>query len=141
LQRLAAFGVRQAVLFTGHFADEQVAMIAEIADAWHAGGGPMVVIARGVNGNAGAPFAPDHAGVFETTLLAAFHPRMVDMAMLPAANPGEMGEDPFGAQRHDTAHSLHGIFGADPRAFRPEQASPLRLSMAHWLAASVVPIV
>ncbi len=140
LQRLAAFGVRQVVLFTGHFADAQLAMIAQIADAWNAVGGPMQAIARGVNGHTGAPFAPDHAGLFETTLLAAFHLETVDMAMLPAAKPGEVGEDPYGAQRHDPAHSLHGIFGADPRGFLPEQASALRLSMAHWLAASAMPI-
>jgi creatinine amidohydrolase len=141
LQRLAAFGVRQAVLFTGHFADEQLAMIARIAEGWNAAEGPLLAIARGVNGNANAPFAPDHAGLFETTLLAAFHPGTVAMAMLPAAKPGEAEQDPYGAQRHDPAHSLHGIFGADPRVFRPEHAAGLRRVMATWLANSVGPLV
>ncbi len=138
LRRLETLGVRQVVLFTGHFANEQLAMIARIAADWTAGGGPMVVLARGVNGNAGAFLPPDHAGQFETTLLAGFHAETVDIQLLPTARPGETGEDPYGAQRHDPAHSLHGIFGPDPRAFRPDQAIPLRREMANWLATSVL---
>ena len=72
LERLEALGVRQVVLFTGHFADEQLVMIARIAAAWNADAGPLVTVALGVNGNADAPFQPDHAGLFETTLLAGF---------------------------------------------------------------------
>ena len=137
LTRLQSLGVRQAVLFTGHFADEQLAMIARIAADWTATGGPLAVLARGVNGASGAAMAPDHAGLFETTLLAAYHPQTVDMALLPPAQPDEAGENPFGPQRHDPAHSLHGIFGPDPRAFAPQQAQGLRQQMARWLAASV----
>ena len=137
LRRLETLGVRQVVLFTGHFADEQLAMIARIARQWNARSGPMVAVALGVNGNAGAPFPPDHAGLFETTLLAAFQPQTVDMSLLPPANPGEAGEDPYGAQRHDPDHSLHGIFGPDPRTFLPDSAPDLRRVMAAWLAGSV----
>lgn len=137
LRRLAALGVQQAVLFTGHFADEQLAMIASVAANWNAGGGPMVTIARGVNGHAGAPLPPDHAGLFETTLVAAYHPQTVDMSRLPAASLMEAGEDPYGTQRHDPGHSLHGIFGADPRGFQPDRAPGLRRAMAEWLAGSV----
>jgi creatinine amidohydrolase len=136
LTRLQTLGVRQAVLFTGHFADEQLAMIAGIADRWNAKVGAMRALALGVNGNRDAPMPPDHAGLFETTLLAAYHPQTVDMAALPDARPGEAGEDPYGAQRHDPGHSLRGIFGADPRAFDPDRAQPLRKAMAAWLAAA-----
>jgi creatinine amidohydrolase len=136
LTRLQTLGVRQAVLFTGHFADEQLAMIAGIAERWNAKGGAMRALALGVNGNSAAPMPPDHAGLFETTLLAAYHPQTVDMTALPDARPGEAGEDPYGAQRHDPGHSLQGIFGADPRAFDPDRAQPLRKEMAAWLAAA-----
>ena len=136
-RRLDAFGVRQAVLFTGHFAGEQLAMIAALAAEWNARGGPMQVLALGVNGNAQAPLPPDHAGLFETTLLAAFQPQTVDLSLLPPALPPEAGEDPHGPQRHDPGHSLHGIFGADPRAFDPAQAAGLRKTMAEWLARQV----
>ena len=140
LTRLAALGVRQAVLFSGHFADEQLAMIARIAERWNAKGGPLDVKAFGVNGNPHAPFPPDHAGLFETTLLAAFHPQAVDMTLLPVAKPEEVGEDPYGAQRHDPAHSLHGIFGPDPRDFVPDRAPGLRRVMAEWLAEMAGPL-
>jgi creatinine amidohydrolase len=140
LTRLQAFGVRQAILFTGHFADEQLKMIAGLASDWNTQSGRLNALALGVNGNEGAPLPPDHAGRFETTLLAAYHPQTVDMALLPLANPGEDGEDPFGAQRHNPAHSLHGIFGADPRGYRTEDAAPLRKSMAEWLAVRAGPM-
>lgn len=137
LVRLQDLGVRQAVLFSGHFADEQLAMIARVATDWNRTGGPLEVRALGVNGNAQAPFPPDHAGLFETTLLASFHPATVDLTLLPAALPDEIGEDPFGAQRHAPTHSLHGIFGPDPRDFDPGRAPALRKAMAMWLAESV----
>ena len=140
VSRLQSLGVRQAVLFTGHFADEQLAMIARIAEGWNAAGGPLRAKALGVNGNPGAPFPPDHAGLFETTLLASFHPDLVDISLLPPPNPAEASEDPYGPQRHDPGHSLHGIFGQDPRAFAPDQAPNLRRVMAEWLAASAGPI-
>ena len=139
LTRLQAFGVRQAILFTGHFSDEQLAMITQIAADWNARGGALQALALAVNGNSAASLPPDHAGLFETTLLAAFHPQTVDMSLLPQPYPGEAGEDPYGPQRHDPAHSLHGIFGPDPRAFSPEQAPLLRKAMAEWLAAMAGP--
>ena len=139
LRRLQAFGVRQAVLFTGHFADEQLTMISALAHDWNAQKGPLVALALGVNSNASAPLPPDHAGRFETTLLAAFHPGTVDMSLLPAANPTESNEDPFGSQRHAPSHSLHGVFGADPRGFIPAEAATLRRSMAAWLAEQAGP--
>ncbi len=140
LSRLDSFSVRQAVLFTGHFADEQLAMISRIAADWNAKGRRLVAKAFGVNGNPNAPMPPDHAGLFETTLLAAIQPHTVDISLLPSARPQEAGEDPYGPQRHDPAHSLHGIFGSDPRAFAPEQAQNLRRLMAQWLAECVGPV-
>ena len=140
LQRLERLGVRHVVLFTGHFADEQLVMISGLANDWNIGGGPMRVVAIGVNGNAASPLPPDHAGRFETTLLAAYHPERVDLSLLPPARPEEAQEDPFGPQRHDPAHSLQGIFGADPRAFAAREAPGLRKEMAQWLADQVGPI-
>lgn len=137
LHRLQALGVREAVLFTGHFADEQLAMIARIAGAWNALGGGLQAISVGVNGNTDAPLPPDHAGLFETTLLASFHPQTVAMHNLPPPQSCETGEDPYGAQRHDPAHSLHGIFGPDPRPFDASRTQDLRRVMAGWLAQQV----
>jgi creatinine amidohydrolase len=140
LTRLQAFGVRHAVLFTGHFADEQLAMIATLANDWNAAGGPLRALALGVNGNTDAPLPPDHAGRFETTLLAAYQPQTVDLSQLPPPRPDEAGEDPYGAQRHAPDHSLHGIFGPDPRGYIAGEAAGLRHTMAAWLAASAGPL-
>ena len=137
LARLQAMKVRQVILFTGHFADEQLAMVADIAESWNAQAGPLRALGLGVNGHAGALFGPDHAGLFETTLLAAYQPQTLDLSLLPPAGPAEADEDPFGRQRHDPSHSLHGIFGPSPRGFLPDQALILRRQMAEWLAASV----
>jgi creatinine amidohydrolase len=134
LTRLLQLGVRQVILFTGHFADEQLAMIRDVAMKWNAAGGPMTVLALGVNGNPNAALPPDHAGRFETTLVAAYHPTLVDLSTLPHPRPEEAEEDPFGPQRHDATHSLHGIFGADPRAYSAQDAPVLRQAMARWLA-------
>lgn len=121
LTRLQTFGppCQQVVLFTGDLADEQLAMIAQLAAAWNAQNGPLHALALGVNGNADAPLPPDHAGRFETTLLAAFHLQALDISLMPAPQPDEAGEDPFGPQRHAPSHGLYGIFGADPHDYAP----------------------
>jgi creatinine amidohydrolase len=140
LTRLLDFGVAEAVLFTGHFADEQMELIGSIASDWNARHLPLRATALGVNGNAVGPIAPDHAGLFETTLLHSFHPALVDLTALPAARTAEAAEDPFGPQRHDPSHSLYGVFGPDPRGLNPETSSNLRKSMATWLAAQIKPL-
>jgi creatinine amidohydrolase len=137
LNRVSCFGVLEVVLFTGHFAEEQLAMIRSVADRWNLAGGPMRVLALGVNGNPGARLPPDHAGLFETSLLTAFHPGLSDLTRLGPPVPQEIGEDPFGSQRHEPDHSLYGIFGPDPRCLEQEDAAILRREMARWLAAQV----
>ncbi len=140
LHRLEQLGVRQVVLFTGHFADEQPAMIAGLARDWTSGCSAMRVLALGVNGTAGAPLPPGHAGRFETTLRAACHPETVDLSLLPAAGPQEAGGDPCGPQRHDPrptacpqpARRLQGR--PPPRDFPAKDAPALRRVMARWLA-------
>ena len=64
LTRLQQFGIRQTVLFTGHFADEQLAMIRDVAIEWNASNRAMTTLALAVNGNPGAALPPDHAGRF-----------------------------------------------------------------------------
>src|SRR6266704_6147540 len=49
LVRLAQFGVETAVLFSGHFADEQLAMMRDIEREWRFGSNRMRVLALGVN--------------------------------------------------------------------------------------------
>lgn len=140
LTRLQDFGVHLAVLFSGHFATQQLAMIAAVAESWNSPGKAMDVLALGVNMAEGVPMAPDHAALFETTLLGALWPDRVQLGRLPPprnAEPGEIEEDPFGPQRHDPAHPLHGIFGPDPRRYDPRQAEHTLAAIVRWTAAQV----
>jgi creatinine amidohydrolase len=136
LLRLEQFGVRKVVLFSGHFAPEQLDLIATLAAEWNSRGTEMPVIARGINMAEGLSIAPDHAGIFETTMLYALWPNRVDLAELApldSQHPGVVGGD-FDDARHDRTHPLWGVFGPDPRHFDPADASMLLDATAAWLA-------
>lgn len=141
LTRLEQFGFTLAVLFTGHFADEQLAMIDDIAERWHNDSGrSLQVLATGVNRCADAPLAPNHAGIFETALLHSFRPDLVHLDRLPDLLE-EPSVDPLGdtagEHRHDPRHPLWGIFGPDPRTFDASQAPQLRDALVVWLTGLV----
>ena len=125
LSRLETFGVKRALLFSGHFADTQLEMIDRIASQWNAAGNSLRAIPSAVSRIPGLGFAPDHAGLFETTLLHGLHPDLVQENRLPA-KAGDLAEsDPYGPQRHEPEHPLWGIFGPDPRGFDRARAKPL----------------
>jgi len=71
LERFETLGVRLAVLFTGHFADEQVALTKAISATWNGEGRTTKALALSINEVKGAALGADHAGMFETTLLGA----------------------------------------------------------------------
>jgi creatinine amidohydrolase len=139
LRRLADFGVTTAVLFTGHFSDEQLDLVDEVAAEWHRADPGMRVLALSVN-RAGTRTAPDHAGLFETSLLSALHPELVQLQRLPSlerAPSVDPGGDVSGAHRHDAGHPLHGVFGPDPRTFDPGRAGELLEEIVTWLIGHV----
>jgi creatinine amidohydrolase len=139
LQRLSDFGVRLVVLFTGHFADEQLAMIDTIANDWNGGAMSLRVLPLSVN-RSDASVPPDHAGAFETSLLSAMWPDRVEIDRLPAladAPTVDPGGDVMGAHRHDPAHPLHGVFGPDPRVFDPTAAPALLDEIVAWTVRQV----
>ena len=130
LTRLEEFGVRLAVLFSGHFADTQLAMIDAIARDWNGTARGLKVIATAVNRIEGLAFAPDHAGIFETTLLGGLWPDRVQIDKLPATRADS-------DDRHDPDHPLWGVFGPDPRDFDAGQGPPLVTASAAWLIGEV----
>jgi creatinine amidohydrolase len=137
LARLEAFGVGSEVLFSGHFAGEQLGMLHDLEADWQ--GRRLRVRGLAVSMPRLA-IAPDHAALFETTLLSALLPDRVQLELLPplsAAPATESGGDPMGAQRHDPSHPLYGIFGPDPRSFDPAAATPLRDALVDWLLGEV----
>jgi creatinine amidohydrolase len=143
MARLQAFGVRRLVLFTGHFADEQIQMIQRLAHDWNAADNTMKVLALAINQAQASPIAPDHAGIFETTLLHALWPQRVDLGQLPPKPPkalrtGDIEEDGWGPQRHVAGHPLWGVVGPDPRDFDPAQGPALLEAVVTWLAAKAL---
>ncbi len=139
LQRLQEFGFELSVLFTGHFADEQLAMIDEIGHAWESeSSSAMRVLSLGVNRQPDCPVEPDHAGIFETSLLAAMWPDRVHLDRLPSltdAPASDPAGDTRGAHRHQPDHPLWGVFGPDPRGYDLGAAQRLLESQVSWLAA------
>ena len=140
LLQLQKFGVSCAVLFTGHFADEQIAMIRRIAVDWSAAGHPMKVLALAINGAEKSQIPPDHAGIFETTLLHALWPECVDLGRLPpkTTDGGDLQEDGWGPQRHRVGHPLWGVVGPDPRDFDPGKGPGLLAVVEDWLVGAVM---
>lgn len=137
LTRLSELGVRRVVVLSGHFADEQRALITRVADRWNAVESTLSIVARTLGEAPGPPVAPDHAGRFESLVLHALEPDLVHVELLPDAetHPAPAGEDPYGATRHEPGHPLHGIFGADPRDLDVASAAPLLDHLVRWTAS------
>jgi creatinine amidohydrolase len=130
LRRLSELGVAEVVLFSGHFADEQLALIDRLAADWNSQGHRPHLRSLAVN-RAGIPgFPPDHAGLFETTLLQGIDAGLVDMAQL--------GSGVDDKDRFDPSSALWGIVGADPRQTPPLSASDLAARLAEWLVINTV---
>ncbi len=139
LQRLESFGLKFAVLFSGHFPDTQLQMIDRVAANWNARDGALKAFATAVNRIEGLDYGPDHAAIFETTLLAALRPDLVQLDRLKSLKdaPLALQENDFGEIRHDPHHPIYGVFGPDPRHFRMEKAKPLLEACVKWLVAQV----
>lgn len=130
LRRLSELGVAEVVLFSGHFADEQLALIDTLARDWNSRGQAPRLRSLSVN-RAGIPgFPPDHAGLFETTLLQGIDAGLVDVARL-----GSGADD---KDRFDPGSALWGIVGADPRQTPPLSAGDLAAGLADWLASTAL---
>ncbi len=139
LERMQSFGLTLAVLFSGHFAETQLEMIDRVAAVWNGRKNTLSVFATAVNRIEGLQFAPDHAGIFETTLLAAMRPELVQIDRLKAVSvePLAENEDDFGNLRHNPKHPIWGVFGPDPRHYKQKDAKPLLDASVDWLIAQV----
>jgi hypothetical protein len=75
--------------------DEQIALIKAISATWNVTGHMSKALALSINEVKGAALGPDHAEVFETTLLGALWPERVDVSRLPARAQQDSGDDPL----------------------------------------------
>jgi len=99
LENLDRLGFKGAIVITGHYPQEQVDLVKKVAADFKAAHGMKAAgitdrdLARSV-GHTG-----DHAGKWETSILMALHPELVDLSRLPK-EPGQR---------------MEGVFGGDPR--------------------------
>jgi creatinine amidohydrolase len=134
LHKLKHFGLKCVVLFSGHFPLEQLEMIDDLAHNASVPG--FTVFATAVNRIEGLAYAPDHAAIFETTLLYALHPELVQLERLPTT-PLPTHDVDMGEMRHDPSHPIWGVFGPDPRRLDPATAQPLLDASVTWLVTQV----
>jgi creatinine amidohydrolase len=133
------FGVQIAVVYTGHFADEQLLMIDDMADRWNTPRSSLHVLALSVS-RSDTELAPDHAGAFETTLLAALWPDRVQLNQLPSITDAPANDPPASVgydHRHEPEHPLWGVMGPDPRRSDLSQADSLLESVVGWTSQQV----
>lgn len=97
LENLDRLGFRGAIVITGHYPQEQVDLAKEVAAAFKPVRGLRVagITDRDLARSAG--HTGDHAAKWETSILMALRPELVDLKRLPAEGP------------------LEGIYGDDPR--------------------------
>ena len=138
LKRLEQQGVEMAVIFTGHFADEQLELMQRVAADWNLSGLKLKAIFASVN----MPLpkhlpAPDHAGIFETTLLSNFWPETIHLEQLPPLDEhprDDPDDNQYGLHRHNVGNPLRGIFGADPRGIDMSDRQDLLVALVTELA-------
>lgn len=136
LERLDELGVSRFVLLSGHFAEEQRELVHRVATAWNGRRRASIAVAHTLGEAPDPPIAPDHAGKFESLLLLALEPELVNVARLPHpdAAPAPVGEGPFDQTRHRRDHPLYGVFGPDPRTMSPTDSGPLLEYLVGWVA-------
>jgi creatinine amidohydrolase len=132
IQKLKHFGFTTVVLFSGHFPSEQLEMIDRLAAAQTSA--EFKVLSLAVNRITGLSLAPDHAAIFETTLLAAMWPQLVQLERLPSLQEAPLvDDDAWGNNRHEPIHPIWGVFGPDPRHYQKEHAQPLLDAAVKWI--------
>lgn len=139
LQRFEDFGIERLVMFTGHFAGEQVQMLIKLAEDWNESGHRMRVLALTDSMLDDPLLPPDHAAIFETSMLGAITPELIAIDRLPpqSTHPAEPPENCWTRERHNESHPLYGIFGQDPRDYDPATAQKLLDQTINWLVTQV----
>ncbi len=138
IERLGDWGVRVAVIFSGHFAGEQVRMIEDFAQRATSDRTRVVSLTDAMLPD--PPLAPDHAAIFETSMMSMLEPGLVKLDCLPGvaqAPANDPAGNSWGAHRHSPDDPLFGIFGEDPREYDDSSARRLLAATVGWLVATV----
>lgn len=138
LARLHSSGARVAVIFTGHFPHQQLDMIKTLERRDTVEG--LHVLALSDCYVPDPPHPPDHAAMFETSMMLGLHPELVHLHELPNVQdaPADVENgDPWGEHRFNENDPLYGICGKDPRLAEPYGARELVDKTVSWLADEV----
>ena len=134
LHRLEQFGLRHAIVVSGHFALTQIEALTQLRAEWDEGTHAMGVRTVTLADCPDLPQPPDHGGRFETALLQSLRPELIDMKQIDDEIPGDRpGEEPGGIQRRDPSHPLYGALGEDPRGMPDDLPTVLRDRLTDWL--------
>lgn len=139
LERLRDFGVKVAVLFTGHFPNEQLDMVRSLQGTGTVPGISVLALSDYYLPN--PPFQPDHAARFETSMMLGLEPALVSLDQLPPMDeaPADLGgRDPWGSHRYGETDPLYGIFGEDPRLSDEREGRELVDMTVRWMAAETL---
>ena len=132
LSRLHTFGVKQVILYSGHFPHEQIDLMRELARNFT----DEAMITRALApslANDAFPVEADHAALFETALMERLAPDLVftDRLATKEETPDKIGS------REDLTHPLYGVYGPDPREVTDKLSEELHEQLVEWIIAQV----
>jgi creatinine amidohydrolase len=133
LMRLHHFGVKQVVLYSGHFPEEQVALIESLAKAFSSPNFRVDALAPSLAKDS-LPIPVDHAARFETALMLGLAPEHVFLNRLPSV---DAAPDVLETRMTDVNHPLYGVYGPDPRVMPDNLPEELSEAMLNWMVARV----
>jgi creatinine amidohydrolase len=133
LKRLRDFGVKQVVLYSGHFPEAQVELIQTLAQLFSDVHFRVDALAPSLAKDS-VPIAGDHAARFETALMLGIAPEYVFLQNLPSVNDAP---DVLETRMSDIKHPLYGISGPDPRVMPETLPVELSEAMVKWIVAQI----
>ena len=132
ITRLQVFGVRQIVLYSGHFPEEQTQLILDAARQFSNDTCQVLALSPALAAEA-LPIQGDHAGRFETALMLGtvkehvFLERLADVSQVP---------DSLTARMNPT-HPLYGVGGPDPRQMPAHLPDEVRRALLNWMIEKI----
>jgi len=133
LKRLPDFGVKQAVLVSGHFPDAQVEFVQTLSKTCSTKDFRIDVAAPSLANDILAQKG-DHAARFETGLMLGLAPEHVYLDRLPDL---DTHPDNLETRMTDPSHPLYGIYGPDPREMPETLPDTLVTQMVDWIVQRV----
>ncbi len=125
-RQLDRLGFRYILVVSGHYSGEQLILLAEAAESHMADCDSLVLATREAGPVADSSLYFDHAARYETSLMMALEPSLVDMSSISSSLPPSAFDEPRGWREW-------GIMGVDPRSASREQGLEiLGEIMAAW---------